>query len=676
MVGYTAPGAARERELEASAIKRPSPITASAHSKELSRETHVAGTPAQARTRDYVIDQMKRWGLETDVRAYDVWMPHPTAVHVARVSPQPRELSLAEPVVADDPTSKLTQYPTVNGYSGQGDVTGDVVYVNYGLIEDYAQLDSVGVSVKGRIAVARYGRSYRGIKAREAEKHGAVALLIYSDPQDDGYVVGDVYPDGPMRNSSGVQRGSILNPDGDPSTPGYGSKPGVPRIAPQQMEISHIPVVPISYGNAGEFLRYVRGANVPRGWQGGLPFHYHVGPGPVRARVSVNDDRATKPLKPIYDTFGVVRGSEFPDELVIIGGHRDAWGPGAADNVSGTVSVLESARAVAEELKAGVRPKRTIIFATWDAEEWGLLGSTEFVEDDSLRLAHDAVAYFNQDVAAQGSRFGGGGSPSLRSTLRDVARLIPDPNGKGSVYSEWRRASAVADTAEPTMGDPGGGSDFAGFYNHLGIPIAEWGFGGPGGVYHSQYDSYAWMTKFGDPGFHYHAAAARVGTAMLLRIANADVLPYDYVEYARTMRRYIDPIDSAISKHHWSASTTPLRAAIDRLQQEAVAFNAERDSALAGAPSSSALKQTNQALMQVERALTRPAGLRTRPWFRNLIYVADENNGYANMPLPSVSEAIRAGDEALTRTEIQDLASRFDRAAQALSEARSAIRAR
>jgi N-acetylated-alpha-linked acidic dipeptidase len=676
MVGYTAVGAAREQELEASAIKRPSPASAAAHSKELSRETHVAGTPAQARTRDYVIDQMRRWGLETDVRAYDVWMPHPTSVHVARVSPQPKELSLAEPVVADDPTSKLAQYPTVNGYSGQGDVTGDVVYVNYGLIEDYAQLDSIGVSVKGRIAIARYGRSYRGIKAREAEKHGAVALLIYSDPQDDGYVVGDVYPDGPMRNGSGVQRGSILNPDGDPSTPGYGSKPGAPRLTPDKMQIARIPVVPISYGNAGELLRFARGATVPRGWQGGLPFHYHVGPGPVRAHVSVKDDRSTKPLKPIYDTFGVVRGSEFPDELVLIGGHRDAWGPGAADNVSGIVSVLESARAVAEELKAGGRPKRTIIFATWDAEEWGLLGSTEFVEDDSLRLAHNAVAYFNQDVAAQGSRFGGGGSPSLRSTLRDIARLVPDPNGKGSVYSEWRRAGAVADTAEPAMGDPGGGSDFAGFYNHLGIPIAEWGFGGQGGVYHSQYDSYAWMTKFGDPGFHYHATAARVGAAMVLRIANADVLPYDYVEYARTMRRYLDPIDRAISEHHWNAPTTSLRAAIDRLQQEGAAFNAERDSALAGAPATSALKQTNQALMQVERALTRPSGLRTRPWFRNLIYVADENNGYANMALPSVSEAIRSGDEALTRTEIQDLASRFDRAAQALSDARSAIRAR
>jgi N-acetylated-alpha-linked acidic dipeptidase len=676
MVGYTTTGAARERELEASAIKRPSPTSASAHSKTLSRETHVAGTPAQARTRDYVIDQMKKWGLDTEVRAYDIWMPHPTSVRVARVSPQPKDLPLAEPVVADDPTSKLSQYLTVNGYSGQGDVTADVVYVNYGLIEDYAQLDSMGIAVKGKIAIARYGRSFRGIKAREAEKHGAVALLIYSDPQDDGYVAGDVYPDGPMRNSAGVQRGSILNPDGDPSTPGYGSKSGVPRLAADQMEISHIPVVPISYGNAGELLRYMRGASVPRGWQGGLAFHYHAGPGPVRARVSVKDDRATKPLKPIYDTFGIVRGSEFPDELVIIGGHRDAWGPGTADNVSGTVSVLESARAVAEEIKAGARPKRTIIFATWDAEEWGLIGSTEFVEDDSVRLAHDAVAYFNQDVAAQGPRFGGGGSPSLRATLRDIARLVPDPNGKGSVYSEWRRASTVADTAEPAMGDPGGGSDFAGFYNHLGIPIAEWGFGGQGGVYHSQYDSYAWMTKFGDPGFHYHAAAARVGTAMVLRIANADVLPYDYVEYARTMRRYLDPIDRAISDRHWNAPTTSLRAAIDRLQQEGAVFNAERDSALAGTPATSALRRTNQALMQVERALTRPSGLRTRPWFRNLIYVADENNGYANMALPSVNEAIRAADEGVTRTEIQDLASRFDRAAQALSEARTAIRAR
>lgn len=675
MVGYTAADASRERGLEARAIQRPTPTTASTESRELSRETHVSGTAAQARTRDYVINQMKKWGIETQVRTYDVWMPHAVSVHVARVTPQPKEFVLAEPPVAGDPTSKLWQYPTVNGYSGQGDVTAEVVYVNYGLVEDYAQLDSMRVSVTGKIAIARYGRSYRGIKAREAEKHGAVGLLLYSDPQDDGFVAGDVYPDGPMRNSTGVQRGSILNPDGDPSTPGYASKPGVPRLAPDKMEISHIPVVPIGYGNASELLRYVRGANVPRAWQGGLAFHYHAGPGPVRVRVAVRDDRATKPFKPIYDTFGIVRGSEFPDERIIIGGHRDAWGPGAADNVSGAVSILEAARAVAEELTAGVRPKRTLVFATWDAEEWGLLGSTEYVEDDSLRLSRDAVAYFNQDVAAQGTRFSGGGSPSLRPTIRDVARLVPDPNGRGSVYSEWRRASAVSDTSEPTMGDPGGGSDFAGFYNHLGIPIAEWGFGGPSGVYHSQYDSYAWMKKFGDPGFQYHAAAARIATAMLYRIANADVLPYDYVEYAKTMRRYLAPIDRLVSSHQWNAPTTVLSASIDRLEREGAAFNAARDSALGGSVPRDALERTNRALLRVERALVRPEGLRGRPWYRNLIYVADANNGYANMALPSVNEAIRSNDESLTRSEIADLAQRFDQASQALADARMALRA-
>ncbi|MEO7083567.1 MAG: M20/M25/M40 family metallo-hydrolase [Gemmatimonadaceae bacterium] len=676
MVGYSPASANRERDVEADAIKRPSPTSASVHSKQLSKETHVAGTAAQAYTRDYVIDQMKKWGIETEVRTYDVWMPHPTEVRLSRVSPQPKDFALAEPPVAGDATSKLWQYPTVNGYSGQGDVTAEVVYVNYGLIEDYAQLDSIGVSVKGKIAIARYGRSFRGIKAREAEKHGAVGLLIYSDPQDDGFVPGDVYPDGPMRNAAGVQRGSVLNMDGDPSTPGYGSKPGVTRLAVDKMDIPHIPVVPIGYGNAGELLKFVKGANVPRGWQGGLSFHYHAGPGPVKAHLVVKDDRATKPIKQIYDTFGMVRGSEYPDELVIVGGHRDAWGPGAADNVSGTVSILEAARAVAEQLKAGMKPKRTIIFATWDAEEWGLIGSTEFVEDDSLRLSKGAVAYFNQDVAAQGPRFGGGGSPSLRPALRDVARVVQDPNGKGSVYSEWRKASAVADTAEPAMGDPGGGSDFAGFYNHLGIPIAEWGFGGAGGVYHSQYDSYNWMVKFGDPKFEYHAAAGRVAAAMLLRIANADVLPYDYVEYARTMRRYIPPIDKAIGEHHWSATTTALRASIDKLEREAVMFNAARDSALAAGLPAAAQRKTNEALMQVERAVTRREGLRTRPWFRNLIYVADENNGYANMALPSVNEAIRANDEALTKNEIEDLASRFNNAAQAVAAARAALRSR
>jgi N-acetylated-alpha-linked acidic dipeptidase len=700
LTGYTPANAARERAAEAAVVARPDPERARAHSRALSAETHVAGSPAQARTRDYVIGELKKLGIETEVRAYQVWLPHATAVHVWRLGPNgaTEELPLAEPPVPGDSTSSLAQYPTVNGSSARGDVSGEIVYVSYGLIEDYAQLDSLGVSVRGKIVVARYGRSFRGIKAREAEKRGAIALLIYSDPADDGYVRGDVYPVGPMRPSTGVQRGSVFNGNGDPSTPGYPSRPGAQRVAADTMGVPQIPVVPISYGNAQRLLESLGGSGVPQSWQGGLPFRYHAGPGPVRARVQVQDDSATNVYKTIWDTFGIVRGSELPDEMVLIGGHRDGWGPGAADNVSGIVSILEAARAVAEQVKAGHRPKRTIVFATWDAEEWGLVGSTEYVEDDSLRLTQHAVAYLNQDVAAQGPAFGGGGAPSLRATLRDIAALIPDPSGQGSVYDVWRTRSGIADTASPAMGDPGGGSDFAGFYNHLGIPILEWGFGGAGGVYHSQYDSFAWMSKFGDPGYRYHAAAARVAAASVLRLADADVLPYDYVEYARTLRRYLPAIDRAVSLARakvispvlhadasrsgatgpaWtSVSTTPVAQALDRMERAAGEFAAARDAALGAAtpPNAAKLAATNTALKQVERAMTRPEGLRTRPWFRNLVYAADENNGYANIALPSVNEAVRGGDAVLVGREIADLAAHIDQATAALGRATAALR--
>ncbi|HZE09250.1 MAG TPA: M20/M25/M40 family metallo-hydrolase [Gemmatimonadaceae bacterium] len=671
MPGYSEQAAAVERATEADAIVRPSASRASAESRFLSLQPHMAGTPAQARTRDYVIDQMKSWGLETEVRTYTVWMPHPLSAQIWRIAPNPIELTLKEGAVPEDTTSfSFPQVMPFNGYGAAGDVRGEVVYVNYGLIEDYAQLDSMGVSVKGKIAVARYGRSYRGIKAREAEKHGALGLIIYSDPADDGYVRGDVYPIGPMRPAQGVQRGSVMNPDGDPSTPGYPSTQGAKRIPIADMDVPHIPVLPISYGNAAELLRGLSGNAIPQSWQGGLPFRYHVGPGPVQARMAVTTDAATHPYKQIWDTFGMVRGSEFPDEIVLVGGHRDAWGPGAADNVSGTVSVLESARAIAEQVRAGNRPKRTIIFATWDAEEWGLLGSTEFVEDDTLRLTRSAVAYLNQDDVAQGPNFGAGGSPSLRPLLRDVARVVPDPSKKGSVYDVWRKgANLSADTLEPQMGDPGGGSDFAGFYNHLGIPIADWGFGGPQGVYHSAYDSYHWMSKFGDPHFEYHATNAKIAAATLLRISNAEILPYDYVEYARTMQRFTSQVGQAISEKHWKVSAVELSNAIGKMATAATAFAAARDRALAGGISPSNAKQVNAQLLEVERQLTRPSGLVTRPWFRNLIYASDENNGYSTMTLPSVNEAIRTGDEAAVGKELTDLARRFDAATHALQMA-------
>jgi N-acetylated-alpha-linked acidic dipeptidase len=671
--GYGTAAAAQQRTMEAAAIAVPNADTARSLSRMLSAETHVAGSPAGERVRDLVLQRMRRLGLETDVRRYDVFLPFATGVRVWRTAPTERELPLAEPPVAGDPSSASSQYLTVNGYSAPGDVSGEVTFVNYGLIEDYARLDSIGVSVRGHIVVARYGRSFRGIKAREAERHGAAALLIYSDPQNDGYVKGDVYPDGPMRNWNGVQRGSVMNGAGDPATPGYPSVPAAPRLSADSMDIPRIPVVPISYANASELLGGLRGGDVPDAWQGGLPFRYHVGPGPVRARVQVTDDRTTRGTKPIYDVLGIVRGSELPDELVIVGGHRDAWGPGAADNVSGTVSVLETARAVIAAARAGHPPKRTIVFASWDAEEWGVIGSTEYVEQDSSALLAGGVAYLNQDESAHGSRFGAGGSPSLRAVLRDVARTVLDPAGRGDVYAEWQRTASVTDTTSPPMTDPGGGSDFAGFYNHLGIPIADWGFGGPTGVYHSQYDDYAWMARFGDSTFAYHAATARIGAAMALRLANAEVLPYDYVEFARTMRRYVGPIEQQVAARGWNAPTQALRNAIDGMERAARSFASARDAALARGATRAQLHAANAALMAVERALTRPAGLRTRPWYRNLIYVADENNGYANMPFPSINEAIRAGDALLVASETTDLAARFDDATGALTRALTAL---
>lgn len=674
------PGFARQtteaqRAAERRAVAVPDTARVQALARALADRPHIAGTPAQARTRDLVIAAMREAGLATEVGEYQVWLPHTVDYGVWRIQPQPTQLELREGRVPEDPTTmQHDEYPTVNGYSGTGDVTGEVVYVNYGLIEDYAQLDSIGVSVRGKVVIARYGRSFRGIKAREAEKRGALALLMYSDPQDDGFVRGDVYPEGAYRNDRGVQRGSVMNGAGDPTTPGYASKPGVPRRAIDSLPVPRIPVLPLSYGNAIELLRDVRGADIPATWQGGLPFRYHVGPGPVVARVRVFSDSATAAYKPIWNTYGIIRGTDFPDEVVIIGAHRDAWSPGAVDNVSGTVSVVEAARAVMAQVRAGWRPRRTMIFATWDAEEWGLVGSTEYVEDDSLRLMRGAVAYLNQDVSASGPSFGGGGSPSLRGLLRDVAKGVADPSGAGSVYDVWRSRARVADGEEPAMGDPGGGSDFAGFYNHLGIPHSDWGFGGGNGIYHSNYDSYTFMERFGDPGYRYHAAAARIGAVMMMRLANADVLPYDYAEFARTMRRYLAPIDRALQQRSWRGSSAPLAAAIDRMERAATTFNAARDSALAAGIPRARQVPTNAALREVERAMTRAEGLRSRPWYRNLIYVADVDNGYSTMVFPSVNEAIRYGTEALYAAELQDLVVRFDAATAALERATRSVR--
>ncbi|MBL0939006.1 MAG: M20/M25/M40 family metallo-hydrolase [Gemmatimonadaceae bacterium] len=675
MPGFSPAQSLAQRQLEQMAIGGPLPTRAKTHSFELSKEPHIAGTPAQRRTADYVIAQMKTMGLQTELRTYDVWLPHATSVSVTIMGRDSVSLPLAEQPIPGDPVTAMPQYLTVNGSSAAGVGEGELVFVNFGLIEDYATLDSLGVSVKGKVVLARYGRSFRGIKAREAEKRGAVALLIYTDPLDDGFVQGDVYPEGPMRPMFGVQRGSVFNGQGDPLTPGYASKPGAPRLQPSETVLPKIPVVPIGGANAQRLLAGVRGTDIPRNWQGGLALRYHVGPGPVRVKVQVTTDAATAGTKQIHNTLGYLRGSEYPEQYVYIGAHRDSWGAGAGDNISGTVSVLEAAQALSDMAKRGERPKRTIVFATWDAEEWGLMGSTEYVEDDSLRLKKGAVAYLNQDVSAQGSQFGGGGTPSMRALLRDVVKSVPDPRGRGTVYEAWRLTSGTrADTLEPPMGDPGGGSDFAGFYNHFGIPTADWGFGGPSGIYHSAYDTHAWMEKFGDPGFLYHATAARIGAAMALRLANAEVLPYDYAEFARTMSRYLTPVERGLSQKGWStAPVGQLAAAITRLEQAATAFNTARDGALSKNVSKAQRDAANNQLLLVERAFARDKGLKSRPWYRTLIYAADVDNGYSSMVFPGVNEAIRYGTQADTQAEVTDLVARFDAAAASLKAAQGAL---
>ncbi len=650
------------------------PDTASVRqmSRDLSAVPHMAGTPAQATTRDYVIDKMKSWGIDAWSKEYNVYIPQPDTVAAWIISgprAKPVRLALAEPGTGP-------QIPPFNGYTGDGDVTAAVVYVNYGLIEDYKTLDSLGLSVSGKIVLARYGRSFRGIKAREAQKRGAVALIVYSDPQDDGFFRGDVYPKGPMRNPDGIQRGSMMNGNGDPTTPSWSSVEGARRVPEDSLDIPKIPIIPMGYGNARRFLEPMTGPSVPQSWQGGLPFHYHVGPGPARARMKVKTERGARAFHKIWNTVGMIRGTRWPDEWVVVGGHRDAWGPGARDNVSGTVSVLESARAFATLARDGQRPARTVVFATWDAEEWGLIGSTEWVEELEDTLRAHVVAYINEDGTFSGPNFGGGGSPSLKPLFRDAARAVPDPVGPGSVYDVWLKKNN-GDTTKLTMGNLGGGSDFSGFYHHLGIPAGGIGFDGPDGIYHSMYDSYDWMTRFGDPGYKAHRSGAQLVAVILGRLANSDLLPLDYANFGTEMTALVAQLDSGIAKKQWTASvsTQALKDALDRFTAVARAYGTARDNALrAGSVDSSKAQRVNQALMLVERRLTRPEGLVSRPWFRSLQFAADLDNGYATMAFPSVNEAIRYADAATANKELGDLVTRIDQARAALVEAAAVLR--
>jgi N-acetylated-alpha-linked acidic dipeptidase len=667
----------------------------------LSSRPHVAGTPGQAATRDSVIGWHTAAGVQAGYDSLTLYMPYPLTVEVARTWPDPIPIDLEEPALDEDPASGLESVPVFNAYSGSGRVEAEVVFAGYGLPADYRTLDSAGVTVRGKIVLARYGRSFRGIKAREAEARGALGLLLYSDPEDDGFVKGDVYPAGPMRPPAGVQRGSILNATGDPSTPDGPSLPGAPRSPASDMELPHIPVVPIGYGPAESLLGTLGGPAAPESWQGGLDLTYRFGPGPTRVRVDVSMESGRAAYHPAYNTIAVVEGSEWPDEWVVIGGHRDAWGPGAIDNSSGSASVVEVARAFGALAAQGMRPRRTIVFATWDAEEWGIIGSIEWVEAQAQRLRSSVVAYVNQDAPVSGPRFGAAASPELKELARSAARRVPEPVVGGTVYEAWlaRVAEGMDDGADPDplpVGDLGGGSDHKGFYQHLGIPAIGFGFGGTGGVYHSMYDTPRWMQEFGDPGYLYHAAVARIAAVVVARLANAELVPFDYVGLADLVADRAEHLESdveaalaaATATEHAVGDAVPgaldapptaravrsamvgLGSSIESLETAARQFDAARSGALgAGIVRPETARAVNERLRAASRALTSETGLPGDPWSRQLLFASDPDNGYAALPMPAVRLALRAGDLEAVAARVEDLSLHLEEVAEQLRTA-------
>jgi N-acetylated-alpha-linked acidic dipeptidase len=561
-VGFSKASADALAKYERIMVDTPSPENARKWLEALTEVPHVAGTPAEKKVADYVRDRLVEFGLTVETVKYDVFLNHPKLVSLTMTAPTRQELALIEDVHPQDTAaSSRGQFPGFHGYGASGVASGQVIYVNYGAPGDHERLKAMGQSVQGKIALVRYGGAFRGLKVKEAEERGAVGVLIYSDPADDGYMRGDVYPDGPMRPPSAIQRGSVqylsIQP-GDPSTPGgVPSIDGAKRITRSQMtNVPKIPSLPIAYREAEKLLRTLGGPRVPNEWQGGLPFSYHLGPGGASVEMRVEMDEG---LKPIYNIMATIPGTT--DQVLVVGNHRDAWTPGAIDPNSGTAAMLEVARAFGVALKAGWKPKRTIILGSWDAEEYGLVGSTEWAEANAAMLSQKAVAYLNLDSAVSGPDFNASGVPSLRDVMREVARLVPDPRKGGSVGALWegRAKAAWAQSTPVTLGGPdrefdqqlgrlGSGSDYTAFLDHLGVPATDMGFGGSSGVYHSVYDNFRWMSLFGDPEFTYHQAAARLMGLLTMRIASADVAPLRFSNYSRALREDLDEIRTDVSR--------------------------------------------------------------------------------------------------------------------------------
>lgn len=670
---------AAEAKIEEKFLSVPDAKLAGEHLKILTAAPHMAATPEDRKTAEYVAQKFRQAGLETEIVPYRVLLNQPKLEHVEawdgaghRLMDGPTREQVDGDPYPDDPRVVMP----FNGSSGSGDVTGSVVYANFGRLEDFNQLAAQHIDLHGKIVLARYGANFRGVKVYLAEQRGAIGVLLYSDPRDDGYFKGDVWPAGPWRPETGVQRGSVqylFKYPGDPETPGVASTmelPDTARVAPDGNQ-PRIPCIPISYHDAAPILKALKGPGVPQDWQGALPFRYHVGtaagPDGVKAHLVSQQDYQRRI---IWDVIGKINGSEYPDDWVIAGNHRDAWVYGAVDPSSGTAAMLEAVHGIGALLKQGWRPKRTIVFCSWDAEEQGLIGSTEWVEQHVETLGR-AVAYFNVDVAVSGPDFTAAAVPSLKQFIREVARAVPSPAG-GTVYQQWRIShpsgdehhavnAAPAPGEEVQVGDLGSGSDFTPFLQHAGVPSTDIGSEGPYGVYHSAFDDYAWYVQNADPHFVYLQELARVFGLEALRMADSDVLPFDYVSYAREISAYL-------TAARRKASDTGM-GALDFATAEAAAarFSAAATRARAAqlAPGGD-LPKLNLALRQTETALLTGAGLPNRPWYRHTIYAPGEFTGYSAVVIPGVNEAIDTHDGPRAAQQLAVLAQALERAAHTL----------
>ena len=628
----------------------------------------MAGTTRNYELAQYVAKQWRAYGLE-DVRLIEhpVYLPWPVRYEATLVGATEEKLSLKEEAIPQDKDSYATDVGIPYcAYSADVDVTAPVVYVNSGNPEDYDLLAQQGVDVRGKIALARYSvpYSYRGFKALTAQRRGVAALVLYSDPADDGYKKGEVFPWGPWGPDSHLQRGGIVydfNLPGDPRTPGWASVPGG-RFLPAEDAVSMptIAAAPMSYKDAGKILQKMTGPGAPSGWQGGLPFSYRLGPSSDKLHLIIQND---KEVRSIWNVVGRLRGRERPDEWVILGNHRDAWVYGGVDPGSGTASLMETARAFGELKRSGWKPRRTLVFASWDAEEFTLTGSTEWGELEAEPLRAGALAYLNVDMSSSGHAFTAAAVPALADFLRDVARDVPDPSG-GSIYDSWLRNAEKKEAREPIVSTRlGSGSDYTVFLNFLGIPVADLTFAGPYGVYHSVYDSFTWVDRIGDPGYYYHAAMARYWSVAALRLAECDYVPLDYAAYAREVQIYLDEAERTARERKIEVDFEPARAAARRWESFGrSALSSARRAVDTG--DQARAQRIHEALIRVERALLDPAGLDGRPWFKHLIYVPRPT--YKPLVLPALTEAIEAGDRSRAGAEVERLTRALNRAAAAL----------